>query len=96
MHMRIMQVRLGLVAAGSLVAVYAATTPQSAMATPPVSRLADLGPHKTIADADCVGGQNRDVHSGQRDRRAGSGGHAGGAALGRGERTAPARARSTA
>src|SRR5436190_11384245 len=55
MHLWIRQISLGLVAAfGSLVAVYATTTPQSATATPPVSRLADLGPDKTIAEADCV------------------------------------------
>ena len=55
MHLWIRQVSLGLVAAfGSLAAVFATTPPQSAVATPPVSRLADLGANKTIAEADCV------------------------------------------
>ena len=55
MHLWFRQVSLGLVAAcGSLVAVYGTTGAQSAMATPPVSRLADLGSNKTIAEADCV------------------------------------------
>jgi feruloyl esterase len=55
MHLWIRQVSLGLVAAvGSLVAVYATTAPQSAIATPPAPRLVDLGPKKTIAEADCV------------------------------------------
>ena len=55
MHLWIRQLSLGLVAAcGSLVAVYATTAPQSAMATPPVSRLVDLGSNKTIAEGDCV------------------------------------------
>ena len=50
MHMWMKQVGLALVAAGgTLVAVYATTAPQSAMATPPVSRLADLGPNKTVS-----------------------------------------------
>ena len=44
MHMWMKQVGLALVAAGgTLVAVYATTAPQSAVATPPVSRLVDLG-----------------------------------------------------
>ena len=35
-------------------AVYATPAPQSAVATAPVSHLADLGPNKIIAEADCV------------------------------------------
>ena len=55
MRLWIRKVGLGLVAGcGSLVAVYATTAAQSAVATRPVSRLADLGPNKTIAEADCV------------------------------------------
>jgi len=55
MLMWMKQVGLVLVAAGgTLVAVYATTAPQSAMATPPVSRLVDLGSNKTIAEGDCV------------------------------------------
>lgn len=55
MHLWIKQVSLGLVAAGgSLVAVYAASAPQTAVATPAASRLADLGPGKVIAEADCA------------------------------------------
>ena len=52
------QIGLALVAAGgTLVAVFATAMPQSAVATAPVPRLADLGPNKTIAEADCVAGR---------------------------------------
>jgi feruloyl esterase len=55
MHMWIKQAGLSVVVAGgSLVAVFATGMPQSAVATAPVPRLADLGPNKTIAAADCV------------------------------------------
>ena len=55
MHLWIRQVSLSLVAAcGSLVVVYATTTPQSATATPAASPLAALGANKTIAETDCV------------------------------------------